>query len=91
MVIEVVLYILGPVFVIMGVIYLYWFARLVRAVEQRAELQPTSWLSRQAPSSIGQEPAPARPVRVPELAPESIAPHLRRPPKSAGFGPNTNS
>jgi hypothetical protein len=53
------------------------------------EIQPSAWPL--GPTSVSPIPErkeiKAAEVRVPQLPPEAIAPHLKRPPRSAGFGP----
>jgi hypothetical protein len=49
----------------------------------RKEIQPAAWI----PSPATDKPAQERPtLKVPDLPPEAVAPRLRTPPRSAGFG-----
>lgn len=61
---------------------------LVANYARRTELLTSGRVFSPVASPSGQErqTVAAAPVRVPDLPPEVIAPHLRQPPRSTGFG-----
>jgi hypothetical protein len=53
----------------------------------RQKIQPAPWLPGPTAGTTSQERQEIKAqVRVPDLSPEVIAPHIKHPPKSAGFG-----
>lgn len=54
--------------------------------ERRREDKPSTWVSGATESEPNQKRKEVEIQKVPELAPEAIAPHLRNPPRPAGFG-----
>jgi len=53
----------------------------------RKEIQSTSWVSSAAQSPVKEfSEIKTTEVRIAELPPEVIAPHIKKPPKSSGFG-----
>ena len=87
---------LEAAFVIVAVYFLYLFRRLILLLEKLVEFygrkEATTASSRlpiTTEVAVGKEREEIK-TSIPELAPETIAPHLKRPPKSSGFGPNNS-
>ena len=54
---------------------------------RRKEISSAPWLPSSTTGAAIQERQESKVFKVPELPPEIIAPNIRTPPKSSGFGP----